>query len=449
MFAAVFVDKVDLKIPAAMTIDTLKTLIALKQAEMPFDVRERECKLPINREKIITIPGVRRCGKSSLMMIAINDLLHSGVAKENILWLGFDDERLRRMSTDELDLIIQAYMQMYPEIAIKDVHMFFDEIQLVPDWEYFVLRLYKSYCKNIYICGSNASMLSTELKSALRGWPLEYPTYPLSFKEYCSFTGVDTSSYLEQDLAKVKNAFLAYNSNSSFPEIVLTSVPSEQVKLVQGYLDTMILRDLVEHYSVSNVAAVRYFIKRIMASLTKPTSILSIYNDIKSQGIRLTKDEVYKWADYVCSIFLFLRIQRFDPSLSAVQRSLCKYYCIDAGLRSYILLPTSEDNGKLLENNVFLHLNRNLAPNEKIYYYSDRNECDFVLQRGEQIGQLIQVCWDISSQETLDREIAGLLEASKATKCDNLLIVTAYDERTLQASGHTIEVVPAWKWMLS
>lgn len=147
--------------------------------------------------------------------------------------------------------------------------MFFDEIQLIKDWEYFVLRVYKSYCKNIYVCGSNATMLSTELSSALRGYPLEYETYPLSFNEYCRFKGIATNSYLEQDRARLKMAFEAYNQASAFPEIVLTSSRSEQLKLLHGYFDTMILKDLAEHYKISNTGVVRYFVKRVMANLTK------------------------------------------------------------------------------------------------------------------------------------------------------------------------------------
>ena len=124
-----------------------------------------------------------------------------------------------RQFARELDEVVVAYMEMYPDVAFKDVHIFLDEIQLIKDWEYFVLRLYKSYCKNIYVCGSNATMLSKELSSALRGYPLEYETFPLSFNEYCRFIGVKTDSYLEQDIARLRNAFLEYNSVSSFPEI--------------------------------------------------------------------------------------------------------------------------------------------------------------------------------------------------------------------------------------
>ena len=272
-----------------MKKDVVKSLIAIKQSEIPFDVIGRDIALPINRKKIITIPGVRRCGKSTLMEIAINELVESGVSVERILWLGFDDERLKNMTSDELDDVIVSYMEMYPDIPIKEVYMFFDEIQLIKDWEYFVLRVYKSYCKNIFVCGSNATMLSTELSSALRGYPLEYETYPLSFNEYCRFKGIPTKGFLEQDKARLRTAFEAYNMESAFPEIVLTSSKLEQTKLLQGYFDTMLLKDLVEHYRISNIGVVRYFVKRIMANLTKPTSINAIYKDIKSQGLKVSK----------------------------------------------------------------------------------------------------------------------------------------------------------------
>ena len=113
-----------------MRKDVIKSLIAIKQSEIPFDVIERDIKLPINRNKIITVPGVRRCGKSTLMEIAINGLVREGVSPRNILWLGFDDERLKNMSSDDLDDVIVSYMEMFPDIPIKDVYMFFDEIQV-------------------------------------------------------------------------------------------------------------------------------------------------------------------------------------------------------------------------------------------------------------------------------------------------------------------------------
>ncbi len=432
-----------------MKKEFIKSIIALKQSEMPFSVFERACELPINREKIITIPGVRRCGKSTLMEIAINRLLASGVAKERILWIGFDDERFRNLPTQELDLVIAAYMELYPEQSIKEVYMFFDEIQLIKDWEYFVLRLFKSYCKNIYVCGSNATMLSTELSSALRGYPLEFLTYPLSFAEYCTFKNIPAKSALEKDVAQTRMAFEAYCSGSAFPEVVLTESKTEQTQMLHSYFETMLLKDLVEHYAISNINVVRYFVKRIMSNLTKPTSILSLYNDIKSQGLKISKNELYLWADYVCSIFLFIRIPRYDRSLIKEQRSAEKYYCIDNGLRAAVLLPQSNDDGKRLENTVMLELCRRKAPNEKISYFMGCGECDFVVQHEEAVEQLLQVCWNISDPDTLKREVKGLLEASQATGCKNMTIITKDQECTIEHEGLPIRVFPAWKWLLN
>lgn len=431
-----------------MRKDIIKSLIAIKQSEIPFDVIERDIKLPVNRKKIITVPGVRRCGKSTLMEIAINELISSGVSPKNILWLGFDDERLKNMSPEDLDDVIISYMEMYPDIPIKDAYLFFDEIQLIKDWEYFVLRVYKSYCKNIYVCGSNATMLSTELSSALRGYPLEYETYPLSYNEYCRFHRIITNSYLEQDRAKLKVTFEAYNQASAFPEIVLTTSRSEQLKLLHGYFDTMILKDLVEHYKISNISVVRYFVKRIMTNLTKPTSINAIYKDIKSQGLKVGKDDLYLWANYICDIFMFIRIPKYERSLIKEQKSLDKYYCIDNGMRAAVLMPQSNDDGKNLENIVFLQLNRLLQPSDKITYYQGNCECDFVLQREDTVLQLIQVTWNMMDDETRTREINGLLEASKVTGCDNLLIITKDEEGIVTKNEKEISIIPAWKWLL-
>ncbi len=427
----------------------LKTQIAMRQSEFPTDLKQRENMLPINDGKIVTIPGVRRCGKSSRMEAVVNELLASGIERERFLWVGFDDERLIHMSSDELDQIIEVYREMYPDIEMSSVYMFFDEIQLIKDWEYFVIRLYKHYSKNIYISGSNATMLSTELKSALRGWPEEEETLPLSFREFCIFKGIKTDSWLESDIAKLRNAFFEYNNTGGFPEVVLTENRLQQVKILQTYFDTMLLKDLVEHYDLSNIEVLRYYLKRIMANLTKPTSIRAIYGDIKSRGLKVSKDELYNWAKYACDIFMFIRIPNYSKSLQKIESSQPKYYCIDNGLRDAVLLPQSDDDGKKLENTVFLQLYRHRTPIDKIFYFQGKGECDFVIQRGTEINQLIQVTWDMRDEDTRKREIKGIIEAAEATGCRNLTIITAdTSEGIILDNGMTINVLPAWRWLL-
>lgn len=427
----------------------IKTQIAMRQTEFPIHLKMRECQLPINVDKIITIPGVRRCGKTSRMEAVVNELLNSGVSRERILWVSFDDERFVNMIPDEFDLIIEAYREMYPHIDMQSVYIFFDEIQLINNWEYFVMRLFKHYSKHIYISGSNATMLSSELKSALRGWPDEQETLPLSFKEYCVFNEINTESWLEADMAKLRNAFAAFNNEGGFPEVVLTNNPLQKTKVLQTYFDTMLLKDLVEHYKLRNIEALRYFLKRIMANLTKPTSIRAIFGDIKSQNLKVGKNDLYEWAGYACDIFLFIRIPNYNKSLKKIESSLPKYYCIDNGLYSSVLLPQSDDDGKKLENTVFLHLYRHKTPIQQIFYYQGKGECDFLIQSGVSIEQLIQVTWRMDNEETRKREIRGLVEAAELTGCKNLCIITADTQEVITLdNGLEIKVIPAWRWLL-
>lgn len=430
-----------------MLKDVLKSLIALRQRECPFDVIPRERPLSVERRKIITVPGVRRCGKSTMMELAVNELLASGVPREKILWMGFDDERLRHMSASDLDEVIRAYAELYPEIPLSEVHMFFDEIQLIPDWEYFVLRIFKHYCRNILVCGSNASMLSTELCSALRGYPLEHYAWPLSFSEFCRFRGIDRDSPLEADLSRINAAFDAYNRDGGFPEVALSSMESERTRILQGYYRTMLLGDFCEHYAVRHVSSADFFIRRIMENVGKPTSVNKIHGELKSLGLKVSQQEIYAWADHVCDIFLFRRVPKYEKSLNKETHALYKYYCIDNGLRSAVLLPKSGDEGKLLENTVALQLLRDASPMTAISYYKGRKECDFVRSERDEAVELIQVCWTLEDPDTLKREVEGLLEAAAATGCRDLKIITRDEEREIRQGDLRVLVIPVWKWL--
>ena len=153
---------------------TFQSVISLHQEELPYDLIDRNFSLPTDKSNIVTVTGVRSCGKSSLLKLAVNNLLKSGVEKERILYIGFDDERFSEMKVQDFDEILQAYREMFPHQSLKEVYMFFDEIQLIERWDLFVLRVCEDYCKNIFITGSTAEMLSEEMSSALRGYPDEY-----------------------------------------------------------------------------------------------------------------------------------------------------------------------------------------------------------------------------------------------------------------------------------
>ncbi len=413
-----------------------------------MSLHERSLQLPLNKQRIVTVTGVRRCGKSSLLHLTINRLLASGVDKEQILYIGFDDERLANMDVSDFDEILQAYRLMYPDRPLSSVYMFFDEIQIVKGWELFVLRVYKSYCKNVYVTGSTAQMLSGEMSSALRGWPDEYTEYPLSFKEFIAFKGVKANRYTEEGAALMANMFKSYLLTGGFPQAVLANVETERVKLLQAYFNTMLFRDMIEHYNISaSPSVVRYFLKRVFNNITKPSSVNNIYNDLKSQGLKLSKDSLYQWLDYACNIFLLHKVPKYSKSIIKQSTSLSKYYVVDFALAKSVLLPQSEEKGKALENAVYMHLARHLNENEQIYYFNEGAECDFVIANDEGVKELIQVCWELDEFNT-PRECGGLCAASAATGCKKASIVTCNQAQSIHYGDLQINVVAAWDFML-
>lgn len=425
-----------------------QSIIALHQEEIPLSLHERSLQLPLNKQRIVTVTGVRRCGKSSLLHLTINRLLASGVDKEQILYIGFDDERLANMDVSDFDEILQAYRLMYPDRPLSSVYMFFDEIQIVKGWELFVLRVYKSYCKNVYVTGSTAQMLSGEMSSALRGWPDEYTEYPLSFKEFIAFKGVKANRYTEDGAALMANMFKSYLLTGGFPQAVLANVETERVKLLQAYFNTMLFRDMIEHYNISaSPSVVRYFLKRVFNNITKPSSVNNIYNDLKSQGLKLSKDSLYQWLDYACNIFLLHKVPKYSKSIIKQSTSLSKYYVVDFALAKSVLLPQSEEKGKALENAVYMHLARHLNENEQIYYFNEGAECDFVIANDEGVKELIQVCWELDEFNT-PRECGGLCAASAATGCKKASIITCNQAQSIHYGDLQINVVAAWDFML-
>lgn len=425
-----------------------QSIIALHQEEIPLSLHERSLQLPLNKQRIVTVTGVRRCGKSSLLHLTINRLLASGVDKEQILYIGFDDERLANMDVSDFDEILQAYRLMYPDRPLSSVYMFFDETQIVKGWELFVLRVYKSYCKNVYVTGSTAQMLSGEMSSALRGWPDEYTEYPLSFKEFIAFKGVKANRYTEEGAALMANMFKSYLLTGGFPQAVLANVETERVKLLQAYFNTMLFRDMIEHYNISaSPSVVRYFLKRVFNNITKPSSVNNIYNDLKSQGLKLSKDSLYQWLDYACNIFLLHKVPKYSKSIIKQSTSLSKYYVVDFALAKSVLLPQSEEKGKALENAVYMHLARHLNENEQIYYFNEGAECDFVIANDEGVKELIQVCWELDEFNT-PRECGGLCAASAATGCKKASIVTCNQAQSIHYGDLQINVVASWDFML-
>ena len=181
-----------------------------------------------------------------------------------------------------------------------------------------------------------------------------------------------------------------------------------------------------------------------MNNLTKPTSVNNIYNELKSQGMKVSKDSLYMWLDYACNVFLFRRVPKYTKSLVKENMSPAKFYLTDIGLRNAVLLSQSEDEGKALENVVYMMLERSLGEDDRVFYFSETKECDFVVQRNEQVTELIQVCWELDSVN-VEREVGGLIAASVVTGCQNCKIITFNQQKTIQQGDTKIEVQPVWR----
>jgi len=406
----------------------------------------REEALPLHTRKVVVAKGVRRSGKSSAMLLAVDSLLAEGVSIEQVLYLNFDDERLP-FSVESFDLILQAYRELYPNQHLQQVYVFLDEVQQCAGWEQFVRRLYDQETQNVFVTGSNARLLSSEIATSLRGRTLQFEYFPLSFGEYCHFKKIDHNYGSSRQNALLEATFKSYCQQGGFPELALDETPYRD-KILQEYYHLMLYRDMVERYDIRNLPALRYFIRRLIVNISKPTSIQKIFSELKSAGLAVSKNSLYEWVEQLEAIYLFLPLPKFEPSMVKEQRSEKKYYLIDNGLLRALSPALSEGRGMMLENVVYLQLRRSADLASQFFFYKGKKECDFVVAQNHNVVQLVQVCWEVYEPDTLKREIAGLLEAAQATSCKNLWLVTDHQEDEIQQNGYTIRMIPAWKFCL-
>ena len=420
--------------------EIIKQIIRDFHLSEKFAVISRDIELPVDSGKIITIIGVRRCGKTSLLYELINTLSDT-INKEQILYFNFEDERLD-FQADELDLLLHAYSELYPQYDIAQCYFFFDEIQNIPQWETFIRRIYDTKTKNLFITGSNSKLLSSEIATSLRGRTLNYEIYPLSFNEFLRFKEIKPDFYSTKQLAYIKNAQDQFLSEGGFPELVFIN-KEYALPVLQEYYNVLIYKDIVERYQVKNTVALKYFLKRVLNSTTKQISVNKIYNELKSAGIKTGKNSLYDFLDYCQNIYLSLVLNKYDKSLVNKELGEKKVYSIDIGFNNAIEYKFSEDKGKSLENAVFLELKRQRI--SVLYYKTDKSECDFICFDREKAIIAIQVTYDMSNEKTRQREINGLLNACQHFSLKSGIIITYEDEDELSIDNIHIKLIPFFK----
>lgn len=426
--------------------EIIKTIIKDWQKTFPRnDVRERQLNIPLDSQKIISLIGPRRCGKTYYAFQLINNLYARGDGNK-ILYLNFEDERLD-LTAGKLQLILEAFYELFPENYGKDFFIFFDEIQEIDGWEKFVRRVYDTVTRNIFLTGSSAKMLGKEIASGLRGRNLVYHLYPLSFREYCLFQDIDVQDvYSTQAKTILKLQFEKYLQVGGYPETVFMD-DSLTIKTLQSYFEGMLFHDIVERYRVSNIPVLKQFLKKILNNISQTLSVHKFYNELKSQGISISKNVIYEFLDYSIDCFLLFVVYPFELSMVRKQMRSRKAYAIDPGLVNAVTYRFSEDKGKLLENVVFLHLLRDESV--IIHYLSNRYECDFIVQKQQAVVDAIQACWSLNDETTRDRELRGVLIAAKKFDLHEAHIITFDEEDDIEIEGKMIRVRPCWKWLLT
>lgn len=426
-----------------MKKDILKQMIVdFHRGTLP-EFHPRHLKAPVGSTKIISIIGARRSGKTFYLYQLMAELLKQNCKKTHLLYINFEDERLD-FSREELDLILQAYRELYPGVNLQEVHFFFDEIQNIDGWDKFIRRIYESVGKNIYITGSNAKLLGKEISTSLRGRALSYELFPLSFSEYLEFHHIEGEYISSAGRALIRSSFHRFLRHGGFPELVSMD-ESLYDKILQEYYNTMIFRDLVERYEIKQIHVLKYFLKRLLNSITKDISVNKIYNELKSQGIKTGKNLLYEFMDSVEAIYLMVILSKYNESVIKQEFAEKKIYCIDNGLLNAVTFHFSGDKGKLLENSMGIEL---LKQGQEVFFYRDNVECDFLLAGQDAIRAAVQVCLSLKEPETRRREIKGLTAACKRFKLPKGMIITDDEEEIIPDDGIEIKVIPAFKFLL-
>ncbi len=418
-----------------MTLIELKYIIREYQDILPRKVIHRNIDVPLDSQKIITLVGVRRSGKTFLLYQIISELLKKGIDKRQILFLNFEDERLE---IDKPDLILQAYRELYPQQQLNDVYFFFDEIQALDKWEKFIFRLYELYRPKIFLTGSNSKLLSREIATQLRGRALSIKVYPLSFSEFLNFKEIEADYYSPRLRPKINQAFAEYLKYGGFPEVTLSEEPLK-IQILQDYFSAIFYRDLIERYEIKNTTALNYLIKRIITNVGKPTSINKIYNELKSRNIKVSKDLLYSFTSFLEEIFLIFPVTNAGLSLNKQASGKKKFYFIDNGIITSQSLAFLENKGVLLENLVYLTL---LRRGYEVFYLKDTYEVDFLAVKDSEI-KLIQVSF-VLNEQNIEREIRALQKARENYPLAEPVIITTEQNSELEG----FRVVNVVEWLL-
>lgn len=410
----------------------MKTIILNQRKERdelmsrPYLIRRsnQDTDLLLNSRLIKLITGPRRVGKSTQALLMLRD--------KNFAYLNFDNYSL--LEAWDANLVMRMLDDVYPDYE----YILLDEVQNLDGWDLWVSELYR-LGKNLVITGSNARMLSSEMATVLTGKYLQVEMLPFSLEEFFDWNKLDLYKLKPEDIT---NSFVLtddYLRNGGYPEVVASR------QLTRSYLDTLfdsiIWKDVAKRHNVRNVTDLNNLAMYLVSNFCIPVSANDLTTELGFSSVNTTK----KYMDYLHEPYLFYYLSRYNNKLKLMKKAPRKVYVVDNGFVASKAFSLSDNLGRLLENQVFIGLVRRGYDVEKtMFYYRSRNnkEVDFVLRKGTKIERLVLVCYDMSNPKTEKREVDSIVECAGELKCDNLVIVTNNDKRTIEKDSYKIDVVP-------
>ena len=401
--------------------------------------------------KVTAVVGMRRAGKTTFLHQLRRERTPEGEAPLHAPYLSFEDDRLTGLETRHLDLLLNEYDRLSP--AGPDgapVMWCFDEVHLVPGWERFVRRLLDTRDAQVFVSGSSAALLSREIATALRGRAWQVLIHPFSFEEALRHQGIAVPSERKiltgEEQLHLERAFSAWLATGGFPEAQGLDAASRQ-QLLRDYVDVVILRDVVERHSVSNVTGLRWLVRHLLGNAGGLFSVEKFHAVVKSQGLAIARDTVHRFLGYLVDCFLVRVVWMESGSERQRMVNPRKVYPVDTGLIPLFDRTGRANVGHALETAVLVELERRRLD---VTYVRTRKgyEVDFLVRSADGRRELIQVCADASDPATAERELRALEAAGEAFPDARKLLLTLHRDGIPPELPDDVAAEPAYVWAL-
>lgn len=434
---------------------TIENLIAEQQQRPLPNAIAREGSLPELPGKANALIGMRRSGKTYRLFGEMRELATRGVPRSRMLYLNLEDDRLGTPDLRTLDRALEIFYRRDPLARTEAAWLFFDEVQVVSGWERFARRLLDTELARLFVTGSSARRLSTEVATAFRGRSVTVEVLPYSVREAATADGLQWDDKPwppgAVDRSRLDAFVVDYLTCGGFPA-ARSADPYNRVQTLQEYVDLVVLRDVAERHGATNIAVIRELVAALFSCNANGFSVSRLHGALTSQGWKVGKATLLAYLGHLVDAFLFFLVPM--RTRSARQRAVNprKVYAIDPGIAAAMYRAGASNRGAQLENAVYLDLRRRygrLADSAVTWVKcSSGKEIDFAVDDPVLGGppELIQVCEHVGDPVTRAREIGALVEAMRELGTKKATIVTLADEERLDTDAGLIRIVPAREW---